>query len=231
MQKSKVGGAKSIVVAVLVGFLLIGVIYTGIHNYNLFSRTLGEDQKIFALIPVILLEGGILLFLAGSFVWFSGGAQKIVAQVAGWALFAVIAANTVVDSMLHSSGEMPSWLQMYASFILYGTPVACMAILKLILDLDPAKKKMDMEKAIEHALMEGKFAAAQRAMNSEPNRAALSDYSDAYSDALAASIRQSAPQVPAMPARPALTKGEPVKGRDYDATGTIVMAKDGDPKS
>lgn len=228
MQKSNKGGAKSIVVAVLVSFLLIGVVYTGIHNFNLFSRTLGDDQKIFALIPVVLLEGGILLFLAGSFVWFAGGAQKIVATISGWLLFAIVAANTVVDSLLHSSGDMPSWLTLYSTFVMYAMPVLVMAILKLILDLDPAKRRMDMEKAIEFALMEGKFAAAQRAMNSEPNRAALSDYGDAYGDALAAHIRQSAPQVPTTPTRPALPKGEPVKGRDYDTTGVVVMAKDGD---
>ncbi len=235
MQKSKMGGAKSIVVAVLISFLLIGVVYTGIHNFNLFSRTLTEDQRLFALIPVILLEGGILLFLAGSFVWFAGGSQKIVATVSGWLLFAVVAANTVVDSMLHSSGEMPEWLKLYSTFVMYAMPVLVMAILKLILDLDPAKRRLDMEKAIEHAMQEGKFAAAQRAMNDEANRAALSDYSTAYGNAMAQAIRESAPQVGPAPARPALSApahNEPVKGRDYDATGTIVMAKDSeaDPK-
>lgn len=196
LQSGKVNGAKSIVVAVLVSFLLIGVVYTGIHNFNLFSKTLAADQSMFAIIPVILLEGGILLFLAGSFVWFSGGSQKLVATISGWALFGIVAANTLVDSLMHTEGEaMPSWLTMYATFILYAMPVVVMAILKLILDLDPAKKKLDMEKAIEHAMGEAKFAAMQKALGSEHNRAALLDYGEAQALAMAANIRASSPEV------------------------------------
>ena len=116
-----------------------------------------------------------------------------------------IAANTVVDSMLHSSGAMPEWLTLYSTFVMYAMPVLVMAILKLILDLDPAKRRLDMEKAIEHAMQEGKFAAAQRAMHDEANRAALSDYSTAYGNAMAQAqaIRQSAPQVAPPPGQEA----------------------------
>lgn len=193
MSKSRINGARAIVVVAMIGFLLIGVVYTGIHNFNLFARTLQADQKLFALIPVILLEGGILLFLAGSFVWFSGGAQKIVATASGWLLFAVIAVNTLVDSLITSRETMPEWLTIYSSFIMYAMPVVVMAILKLIIDLDPSKRSLDMEKAIEYALGEAKFAAAQRALTSHSNRLALTNYGDAFERALAQHIEQSAP--------------------------------------
>lgn len=195
MHRSKLNGAKSIVIGIVVIFLLIGVIYTGIHNYNLFSRGLHTDQAVFALIPAILLEGSILLALAGSFVWFSGGSQKMFASAFGWILFAIVAANTTVDSMINSSETMPAWLNIYSTFFLFATPIATMASWKLILDLDPSKKALDQAKALEHALSEAKFAAIQRALMSEANRGALNDFGDAFGSALAAHIRQSAPEV------------------------------------
>jgi len=204
MHKSKLGGAKAIVVAIVVIFLLIGIIYTGIHNYNLFSRGLHGDQAVFAMIPVVLLEGSILLALAGSFVWFSGGAQKMFASGFGWVLFLIVAANTVVDSMLNSVKDMPPWLAIYSQFFLWATPVAVMAAWKLILDLDPAKRSLDQQKAIEHALAEAKFAAAQKALMSDANREALADFGDAFGANLAAHIRQSAPALRGQPQAPVI---------------------------
>ena len=125
MQKSKQSGSKNIVVGLVVIFLLIGVVYTGIHNYNLFSKGLHANQSVFAIIPVILLEGSILLALAGSFVWFSGGSQKMFASGFGWILFAIVAANTIVDSMLNSTETMPGWLTVYSQFFMFATPSRC----------------------------------------------------------------------------------------------------------
>jgi hypothetical protein len=232
MQKSKMSGAKGIVAALVVIFLLIGVIYTGIHNFNLFAHGLPAEQKVFALIPVILLEGSILLALAGSFVWFSGGAQKIFATAFGWVLFLVVAANTIVDSLLNSNGStgqpLPDWLTVYSTFFMFATPVAVMAAWKLILDLDPAKKKLDMQKAIEHALDEAKFAAAQRALLSETNRAALLDYGEATSQFIAAAIRQSAPtpRVVDGTAKPVMQMA-----KDSATDGINGMEGEADPKS
>lgn len=193
IARSKVNGAKAITVVVAVVFLMVGVVYTGIHNFNLYGRALPVDQKLFALIPVIMLEGGIVLFTAAGFVWFSGGAQKLVATAAGWGLFGVVAANTVIDSLVVAGSTLPDWLQLYATFGLYAMPVAVMAIIKLLLDLDPAKRKLDLDKAIEHALIEAKFAAAQRALGADENRLALQDYGDAFAQQLAKTIRSSAP--------------------------------------
>ena len=195
IEKSKMGGAKSIVVGLVIIFLFIGIAYTGVHNYNLFGHGLQGDQAVFALIPVVLLEGSILLTLAGSFVWFSGGSQKIFASAFGWMLFLIVAANTVVDSMMNSRDTLPSWLAVYSQFFMFATPVGVMAAWKLILDLDPSKKKLDQQKSIEHALEEAKFAHIQRAMLSEANREALTSFGDQFGEAMAAHIRNSAPQI------------------------------------
>lgn len=187
-------GIKAIVIGVTVLFLVVGVVYTGIHNFNLFSRTLPADQRVFALIPVVLIEGGILLFMAGGFFWFSGGAQKTLASGFGWVLFAIVAGNTMVDSMTASSSTIPEWLNIYASYFVWITPVLVMAMIKLVLDLDPARKRIDREKALEHAREEAEHLAVQEAMMGEDVRVALQNYGRGVARHMGDQIRLATPE-------------------------------------
>lgn len=191
LQTSKRNSARAVVQGVMIGIILVVVVYTGVHNFNLFRRSLPTDQQLFALIPVVALEGSILILTIGGFVWFAGGAQKIVATLASWLMLVVVALNTLVDSTYATNDKIPDWLNVYAQFVMYAMPVAVLAVLKLIFDLDPAKRKLDMEKQIEYALDEAKFAALQKALMSDVNRAALADYGSAMSGLIASSIRQS----------------------------------------
>lgn len=233
MEQSRIAAFKNVAIAIAAIFLIAGVVYTGIHNFNLYQRALPAGQEVFALIPVILIEGGIMLFLGASFVWFSGGAQKIVAMSAGWGLFVIAAFNTVVDSTSNRGGVMPDWLQTYATYGVFAIPVVIMAVLKLIFDLDPAKRKLDMQKAIEHALFEAKFAAAKRALLSETNRAALEHYSQAFGGMIANHIRESAPpQIPAQIVDGTARPQQPAPAQTPEAEPTpapaMGFAKDAD---
>lgn len=230
MHRSKLAGGKALAVGLAVAFILIGMVYTGIHGWNLYGRGLPADQRIFALVPVILLEGSLLALLVSSFVWFSGGTQKIVGTIAGWLIFAVIGFNTVIDNQIVAGSAMPEWMRAYAAYGLFAVPVALMALWKLLVDLDPAKRKLDMAKAIEHSLDEAKYMAAQRSLNSEENRDALSAYGDAFGAQMAHHIRQSAPEgfrvasarpAPALPATQ-MAKDAP----SADAGSVAIVAKD-----
>ena len=229
MHKSKVGSIKAVSVAVAAMFLMAGVIYTGIHNFNLYRHALPPGQEVFGLIPVILIEGSIVLFIVGGFVWFSSGTQKIVATVAGWLLFGIAAFNTLVDSTQNVGADtaMPDWLHIYAQYGVFVIPVLIMAVLKLIFDLDPAKRQLDMQKAIEHALSEAKFAAAQRALMSEVNRAALNEYGDAFGASLANHIRNSSLRIgPVIDA-----ESKPVAKPATQDTPQTTEAQDDGPKA
>lgn len=195
MQETKMSGGKSIAIGLAMVMLGIGLIYTGVHNYNLFVRALPDDQKVFAFIPVILLEGSIVLFMLGGFVWFAPGTQKILATVFGWLLFAIVMANTVVDSMTQKQDVMPEWLLLYALVLLPGVPVVVIAMWKMIIDLDPAKRKLDMKKAIEHAVDEAQFRAAQASLSEANIAEALGIYGKNFSDAIAALVVGSSPPI------------------------------------
>lgn len=195
LADSKKNSVKNMVIFVFAVFLMIGVVYTGMHNYNLFKRTLPTDQAIFALIPVILIEGSIVAFIVGGYVWFAGGTQKLVASITSWALFGIVALNTMVDSMTATHDVLPSWLAIYSTVIVFAVPVGVMAIIKALFDLDPVKRKVEIQKAVEHALIEGQFAEMQRALGSDTNRQALTHYGDSFGAALAAHIRDISPLV------------------------------------
>lgn len=195
LADSKKSSIKSAVLFVFATFLMIGVVYTGLHNYNLFSRTVKPGQEIFALIPVILIEGSIVAFIVAGYVWFAGGTQKLVATIAGWVMFGIVGLNTLVDSLMASGGanNLPDWLHLYSTFIMYGVPVAVMAVIKLLFDLDPSKRKVEIQKAMEHALVEGQFAEMQRALGSDTNRQALAHFGNQFGAALADHIRAISP--------------------------------------
>lgn len=193
MQDSKRDGLKAIVIALAALMISAGLVYTGIHNYNLFRRALPPDQQVFALIPVILLEGSIALFLIASFVWFSLGAQRALSAAFSWALFAVISANTLIDSRLNAGDAMGDWLTTYATLMLPITPVIVVGMWKIMIDTDPAKRRLDMQNTIKAARAEAMYQAAQRALTGEATRAALLDYASNYEDAMARAIRDSAP--------------------------------------
>lgn len=210
MQETKMSGGKSIAIALACAMLGIGLIYTGIHNYNLFVRALPDGQQVFALIPVILLEGSIVLFMLGGFVWFAPGAQKMLATMFGWLLFAIVMANTVVDSMTQKQDAMPEWLKLYALVLLPGIPVVVIAMWKLIIDLDPAKRKLDMKKSIEHAVDEAQYRAAQQSLSNANIAEALGVYAQNYSEAVAQQVVRSSP--------PKLTMSKDAPEVDADVT-------------
>lgn len=235
LADSKKSAVKSAVLFTFAAFLMIGVIYTGLHNYNLFSRTVKAGQEVFALIPVILIEGSVVAFIVAGYVWFAGGTQKLVATVSGWALFLIIGINTLIDSLMTSGGDsaLPQWLHLYSTFVMYAVPVAIMAIIKLLFDLDPSKRKVEIQKAMEHALVEGQFAEMQRALGSDTNRQALAHFGNQFGAALAAHIREIAPIPSAVSGNVIDGESKPVKNassatRQPADEPAIVMAKDDD---
>ena len=193
MQRSRRDGLRAISIALAGIMIAAGLAYTGIHNYNLFRKALPADQAVFALIPVILLEGSIALFLVASFVWFSVGPQKTLATAFSWILFAIVGFNTLIDSTINTGNQIPSWLEIYATLMLPVTPVLVVAMWKIIIDSDPTKRQLDMQRTIEAARIEAQYQAAQRALTGEATRQALADYATLYESALAARIRASAP--------------------------------------
>lgn len=213
LSEGRTTAVRNVVIGIGAFFLLAALIYTGIHNYNLFARYLPDDQKFFAALPVILIEGSVVAFIVGSFVWFGFGTQKLLAQIFGWMLFAVAGANTLIDSIYQAAETAPAWLALYAFWVLPVTPVVVAAMWKLIFDTDPRKRTMDARMAMRGAIEEAKYKAQMRALSQGGlHSGALDDYGRAFDGALAELIRSASPGQTALP----------------PAAPAVVMAKDGD---
>ena len=172
LKQDQQRAARAITATLAAALIIAGAIYTGIHNFNLFARYLPQDQQIFALIPVIALEGSLLLLLVAQFTWLTSPTQRIIATAASWLLFGLLAIHTLIDSWLQTGSQPPDWLALYANFALPTSPVLTTAVWKLIIDSDPARARATLEAAIEQAQHEATLAA----LDEEQITRAIADY-------------------------------------------------------
>lgn len=68
--------SKRQLVQLCAGILIaIGLMFTGTLSFLLYGRAFEGAMKVVAIIPALLIEGSLAMFLLGSFVWFSHGTQ------------------------------------------------------------------------------------------------------------------------------------------------------------
>ena len=152
LKQDQQRAARAITATLAAALIIAGAIYTGVHNFNLFARYLPQDQQVFALIPVLLLEGSLLLLLIAQFTWLTSPTQRIIATASSWVIFVTLAANTLIDSTIQANSQPPDWLQLYATFALPVTPVLVTAIWKMIIDADPARARARARAMLESAI-------------------------------------------------------------------------------
>lgn len=172
VNKNKRDGYKAL--AVGVGIVLLAVIagFTGYHNYRLFGRGLDQSGQLFALIPVLALEGGALWLLICAFAWFTDAKQKALAAAAEITLIGIIALNTIVDHNITAGQSLPDWLNTYRTFLTPAAPVAVFALVVLLFYLDPSKRRRDLLAALEMAEQERMFQAQLAGLSSDEVEAA-----------------------------------------------------------
>lgn len=136
---------KSLAVVFAVILYAAVIVYTGIHNYNLFRATLPEDQQMFALISLACLEGAAVFLPLAIHFWLSPGVQRNIGYLFYVVNFAIVIANAVLDSTLNKHGEMPQWLNLYGSLIAPATPVLIGVCIALLFLTDPSKQAHDVK--------------------------------------------------------------------------------------
>jgi len=176
LKQDQQRAARAITATLAAALIIAGAIYTGIHNYNLFARYLPQDQQVFALIPVLLLEGSLLLLLIAQFTWLTSPTQRIIATASSWVIFVTLAANTLIDSTIQANSQPPDWLALYANFALPITPVLTTAIWKMIIDADPARARARARATLEAAIEQAQHEATLAALDEEQITRAIADY-------------------------------------------------------
>lgn len=167
-------------IKVLVGVLLaLGLIFTGALNFMLYSRPFPGNLKVLALIPALLIEGSLALFLLGSFVWFAHGTQGTLAKVFGWLMFAIVGGNTVVEfnTLLNpDAAAADGFLKLYS---FWGVPLVVVLVIgfwKAVVDADPTIMGMRRRREMRQAVESVKQDAFLAALGTEESRAAIRSY-------------------------------------------------------
>ena len=191
LKQDQQRAARAITATIAAAIVALGAAYTGIHNFNLFARYLPDNQQIFALIPVIALEGSLLLLLVAQFTWLVAPAQRIIATASSWVIFVTLAANTLIDSTIQANSQPPDWLQLYATFALPVTPVLVVAVWKLIIDADPAQARARARATLDAAIEQARHEATLAALDRAEITAAIQSHTDAVAQAAAQRIRGS----------------------------------------
>lgn len=171
--------SSRVLVKLAAGLLIsVGLVFTGALNFLLYSRPFPAGYQVFGIIPALLIEGSLAVFMLGSFVWFSHGAQGTLAKVFGWAMFAIVALNTIVEfnSLAGNTAGAGGWLDLYA---FWGVPVVVPLVIgfwKAVIDADPDIFIMRQNRRLEVAIKAGKHESVFNHLSTEEHRQAITAY-------------------------------------------------------
>lgn len=130
--------------------LLAGVIFTGYHNWNLFSRGAQTDfGRTFAAIPPLLLDGSIVLLLVLLLTYFRDRLQWWVAVLFNAVLFIIVGVNTSLDYSLTTGEPLSDGMRLYLRWGIVWAFLLAFIGWELVIHLDPRHKRQSARGQIE----------------------------------------------------------------------------------
>lgn len=185
---------RHVIQAIAALLIAVGLLFTGALNYMLYSRPFPVEFKVFGVIPALLIEGSLATFMLGSFVWFSHGAQGIYARIFGWAMFGIVALNTIVEFNALAGGTGGN--ELVALYAFWGVPVVIPLVVgfwKCVIDADPQITIMRQRRKMRQALAIGEMAATMHALGSEVSRESLAIRGEHNADVINSKLRGAVP--------------------------------------
>ena len=170
---------KRTLVQVAAGALIgLGLIFTFILNVMLYSRAFDGPMKIIGVIPAILIEGSLAVFMFGSFVWFSAGTQGMLAKIFGWLMFLIVALNVIVEfnALSNVAAAESAAIKLYS---FWGVPLVIplvIAFWKAVVDTDPAIGIMRTKRKFQQAKQSAEMQSIMLAASSPEATQALALY-------------------------------------------------------
>lgn len=134
-----------------VGLILFaGVIFTGLHNWNLFSRgAMTSFGQASAIIPPLLLDGSIMLLLVLLLTYFCDSVQWWVAVIFNAVLFIIVGVNTSLDYSLATGEPLSDGMRLYLQWGIVWSFLLAFVGWELIIHLDPRHKRQATRARIE----------------------------------------------------------------------------------
>ncbi|MGH9841079.1 MAG: hypothetical protein ACREEM_20170 [Blastocatellia bacterium] len=167
--------------------ILVGVIVTAIQTHSLSlngmkgSRLYADWLDVASWLPVILLEGTAIGLTLGRLYFFKGSEQRRLGFVASFAVWAVLAINTLCQfAISYSDGGwfgapvLPAPLLFYTRYVLPLSIVAVPYLWKWLLDLHP-----DSQERIATLEAESQYNAQWRDIQREQRDQIITAYREA----------------------------------------------------
>lgn len=176
-EAQQAGGALGTVVPW--AMILVGVVVTAIQTHGLSERGMRGSQlyadwlQVAAWLPVALLEGTAVGLILGRQRFFKGTEQRVIGHRASFAVWLVLAFNTLA-MFASGSGELPAPLLFYTRYLLPLSIVAVPYLWKWLLDLHP-----DSQERIATLDVEAQYAAQWREIQRRQNDQMVNAYSEA----------------------------------------------------
>lgn len=125
--------------------MIIGVVVTGTMTYALTRKGMNSSYlwekwaNIAAFLPVLLLEGSAIALVYGRHHWFRSTEQRQAAGFAGWAIWVILGATSIVHFAFGESkdGTVQFLMSGYASYVLPLVIVAVPMLWKHLYDAAP----------------------------------------------------------------------------------------------
>ena len=192
ISEEKTEQMGGVVKGLMVFLMLIGAVFTGYHTHHLFSRGLGGTQEafLFAFIPVISLEGAVLLTFAAKFFYFSTVKQHSLGNFAMWVGIVILVANTILNHSYNTGdqGILKPVLEVYSLLMLPAAPILSIIYAKEILSADPEITER-IERTMHEATINRKLSTMTRdAYNSPQVTEALNAKRDMMANVIAQQI-------------------------------------------
>ena len=191
MEEDDHKGKRALVQAAAAILIAVGLMFTGYLSFALYSRAFPDTLKVLGIIPAVLIEGSLAVFLLGSFVWFGSGAQGTLAKIFGWAMFGIVSLNSIVEfnALVGSDAGSNEFLRLYA---FWGVPFVIPMVVgfwKAVIDADPQIQIMRQKRKIQQMLHLAKMAATMTALGKEESRQALTAYGQRNAGEINARLR------------------------------------------
>lgn len=185
-QRSKQIAAKAetsgATMGVVIPWLMIavGVVVTAIQTHSLALNGMRGSAlyagwlEVASWLPVVLLEGTAIGLILGRLYFFKGTEQRKLGYAASFAVWAVLAFNTIAMFIVGNGAEMPAPLVFYVRYVLPLSIVAVPYLWKWLLDLHP-----DSQERIATLEVEAEYAAQWRQIQRQQNAQLVGAYREA----------------------------------------------------
>lgn len=121
-----------------------GIVYSGVHNYQLMTKGVPADLLIWAIIGIVGLEITAIFVPVALHYWTHDAMHRMAAFAFYGVDLLIIFLNVVLDFAMNSGNTLPSWGEMWLFYVVPASPLIVMIGWSILFLLDPSHRERQM---------------------------------------------------------------------------------------